>query len=86
MGKFFTELVKKHGLGIVMSAIAMDGYRRTVNNESKSKKLETIRAEAAAAKEAANQATQAEYKKNIAEAVEKAKICAVTGIHKEGSD
>jgi hypothetical protein len=63
MGKIFKELVKKHGFGIVMSAIAIDGSRRAVTNDSNSKQLEAIRAEAAPAKEAADKATQAEYKK-----------------------
>jgi spermidine/putrescine-binding protein len=42
MGKILKELAKKHGFGLVMSVIAIDGYRRTVKNENKSKLLETI--------------------------------------------
>jgi hypothetical protein len=42
MAKFFAELIKKHGYGVVMRAIAMDGYRRTVNNDNNSKILKAI--------------------------------------------
>jgi len=86
MGKIFTELFKKHGYGLVMSAIALDGYRRTVKNDNMSKKLETIRAEAAARTEAANIAERAEYYKNLAASQEKTKTCAVRGRHKEAAD
>lgn len=86
MGKIFTELVKKHGFGIVMSAIALDSYRRTVTNDSNSKQRETIQAEAAAARKAADKATQAEYQKNLEEAGERTKNCAVMGRHKEAAD
>jgi hypothetical protein len=67
MGKIFTELVKKHEFGMVMSAIAIVGYRRTVRNYSLSKEREQIRAEAPAAKEAAQQADKEEYLKFIEE-------------------
>jgi len=86
MGKIFKELVKKLGYGIVMSAIAMDGYRRTVNNDNNNQRLETIRAEAEAAKKASDEEARAEYQKNIEEAHEKAKICAVLGRHKEAAN
>jgi hypothetical protein len=86
MGRIFTELVKKHGFGMVMIAIAFYGYRRTVAIDTTNQKLETIRAEAAAAKAAAEKATQGEYTKNIAEASEKAKTSAVIGRHHEAAD
>jgi hypothetical protein len=44
-----------------------------------------IRAEAKAAQEAADKATQAEYDKNLAESHEKTKNCAVMGRHKEAA-
>jgi hypothetical protein len=86
MGNILKELVKKHGFGLVMAAVTMDSYRRTVKNDNNDKKLEQIRAEAAAAKEEAKQADREEYLKNIAESNEKAQNCAVLGRHKEAAD
>ena len=85
MGKIFRDLISKHGYGLVMGAIALDGYRRTVNNDKNSKTLEMIRAEAKAAKEAADKATQDEYPKNIAEAHEKSNNCVTMGRYKEAA-
>jgi hypothetical protein len=42
MEKFFAELIKKHGFGMVRSAIALVGYRRMVNNDNNSKILKAI--------------------------------------------
>jgi hypothetical protein len=75
-------------LGLVMGAVALDGYRRTVRNDNKNKQLETIRAEAKAILAAAEEAARVEYqkkkkKKKIAETHETAKNCAVIGRYKE---
>lgn len=40
--KLFTELVKKYGLGLVLGAATLDGYRRTVLNDRNNKVLDKI--------------------------------------------
>ena len=86
MGQILKKLVKEHGYGIVMAAVALDGYRRTVNNDVNSKRLEDIRAQAKAAAEKANDAQRAEYQKNIAEMQEKTKNSAVSGRFVEAAE
>jgi len=86
MGKFFAELIKKHGIGMVMSAIAMDGYRRTVNNDNTSKILKEIEKKREAARREGDLAAQAAYNKQIEHMNEKAQNCAVMGRHKEAAD
>jgi hypothetical protein len=90
MAKFFAELIKKHGFGVVMSAIAMDGYRRTVNNDNNSKILlkEAIeeKREVALRKREGDTAAQAVYQKQIEHMNDKAENCAVIGRHKEAAE
>ena len=86
MGKILAELIKRHGFGFVMSAVALDGYRITVTNDWNGKKREEIQADAKAAQEAADNAAQLEYQQNIADAAEKNKNCAVMGRHKEAAE
>ena len=33
MGKIFKEIVKNYGVGIVLGAITLDGYKRTSTND-----------------------------------------------------
>jgi len=42
MNTLFKELVKKHGLGIILGAATLDGYRRQLINERKNNLLEEI--------------------------------------------
>jgi len=56
MGHILKELVKKYGVGMVMGAITMDGYRRQVANDRTNNLWERIQAEA--------KETAAEQKKN----------------------
>jgi hypothetical protein len=86
MAKFFAELIKKHGVGMVMSAIAMDGYRRTVNNDKTSEILKAIEEKREAARREGDTTAQAEIKKQIKHMSEKAENCAVKGRHKEAAD
>lgn len=37
MGQIIKNLVKKHGFGLVLGAITLDSYRRTVRNDSNEK-------------------------------------------------
>jgi hypothetical protein len=86
MAKLFAELIKRHGFGIVMSAIAMDGYRRTVNNDNNSRILKAIEDKLEAARREGDKAAQAEYKKQIEFMNDKAHNCAVTGRPKEAAE
>jgi hypothetical protein len=88
MARFFAELIKKHGVGMVMSAIAMDGYRRTINNDNNSAILlkEAIEEKREAARREGDIAAQAECKKQIKHMNEKAENCAVIGRHKEAAE
>jgi hypothetical protein len=86
MAKFFAELIKKHGVGMVMSAIAMDGYRRTVNNDKTSEILKAIEEKREAARREGDITAQAEIQKQIKHMNEKAENCAVMGRHKEAAD
>lgn len=86
MEKFFAELIKKHGFGMVMSAIAMVGYRRTVNNDNNSNILKAIEEKREEARRLGDLAAQAEYQKQIERMNEKAQNCAVIGRHKEAAD
>ena len=85
MIRFLKELAKKHGAGIFMSAITIDGYRRTVKNDRADKTLETVKAKEAEALERAKAAKQEEMQKNIADTHEKAKESAVMGRHNEAA-
>jgi len=84
MGDIFKQLIKKHGFGFVMAAVATDGYRRTVINDITNQKLETIRKEREAL--LIDSDAKAEYAKNLAETNEKAKNSAVMGRLKEAAD
>jgi hypothetical protein len=89
MGLILKELIKRHGFGLVMTAVAavaLDGYRRTGANDHTNKKLAEIQAEADALKAKADTATQEAYNKNIADAAEKTKNCAVMGRFKNSAD
>lgn len=86
MGQILKRLVKEHGYGIVMAAVAFDGYRRTFNNDVNSQKLETIRAESEALRKQAAQAEQEKYDQNIADMHEKTKTNAVTGRYAEAAE
>lgn len=86
MGRFFKDLVKKHGYGLFLSAIAFDGYRRTVAIDNTNKKLAEIKAEAEALKAAADKNAQEEYTKNCLESSEKTTTKAVIGRHHEAAD
>jgi hypothetical protein len=39
----FAELVKKHGFGMVLSALTIDGYRRTYRNDKNAEQAKEIR-------------------------------------------
>ena len=86
MGLIFKELIKKHGFGLVMTAVALVGYRRTVANDHTNQKMAEIKADAEALKAKADAATQEAYNKNIADAAEKTKNCAVMGRFKASAD
>ena len=86
MAKLFAELIKKHGIGVVMSAIAIDGYRRTVNNDNNRKVLKAVEEKLETARKEGDLAAQAEYQKQIERMNEKAQNCAVIGRHKEAAE
>ena len=86
MAKLIAELIKKHRVGVVMSAIVMVGYRRTVNNDNNRKVLKAIEEKLEAARKEGDLAAQAEYQKQIERMNEKAKNCAVMGRHTEAAE
>jgi len=86
MGRIFTELVKKHGFGLVMAAITLDGYRRQVTNDNNNNVLERIQRESAAAQQKANLKDKEDYLKIQADTHEKAKNSAVMGRYQEAAD
>jgi len=86
MARFFAELIKKHGVGMVMSAIAMDGYRRTVNNDNNSAILKAIEEKREAARKEGDTAAQTELQRQIKHMNEKAENCAVRGRQKEAAE
>jgi hypothetical protein len=71
---------------VVMSAIAMDGYRRTVNNYNTSAILKAIEEKREAARREGDIAAQAEIQRQIKHMNEKAENCAVIGRHKEAAE
>jgi len=83
MGKILTELIKKHGFALVIGAITLDGYRRTVANDRTNNTLEKIRKESEEAQKAHDEAAREEYLKDITERSEKANECAVLCRYKE---
>lgn len=83
MGKLFKELVTKYGYGLFMSAISLDAYRITVRNDQYREQIERIQADNEAAKIAKNIQDREEYLKNMVEADERVKNCAVMGRYKE---
>lgn len=82
MGKFFRDLIKKQGVGLVMSAVTLDGSRRQVINDRNNNLLDRMKEEAAVkeAKEAqADKLAREEYLRNKIETSKNAKNCAVMG-------
>lgn len=86
MAKLIAELIKKHRVGVVMSAIVMVGYRRTVNKDNNCKVLKAIEEKLEAARKEGDLAAQAEYQKQIERMNEKAQNCAVMGWHTEAAE
>jgi hypothetical protein len=66
MSNFLKNLVKKQGYGIVMAAIGIDGYRRTVRSDLNNETLDIIRAENEIVRMAKSKADREIHDKNIA--------------------
>jgi len=86
MGKIFTELVKKHGFGLVMAAVTLYVLRSQVGSDRDKTELERVNADLADAKAKAKQKDLVDLNKNLEETPEKAKNCGLLGRYQEEAD
>ncbi len=70
--KLFTELVKNYGIGTVLGAATLDGYRRNIINDRNNNVLNTIRKQQEALDETQRKAYEAKIEEQINEAKNKA--------------
>lgn len=80
--KKFLELVKQHGLGLIIYAVSMDSYRRQVWNDHRSKILEQINEE----KSKMEEAERREYVRLIEEQANNVKNKATLGRCREAAE
>jgi len=78
----FKELVKKYGLGLIIGAATMDGYRRQIVNDRKNNILEEIQKQ----RNSLSEDTKAAYDKIIEESFNNTKNKAAIFIYNEAAD
>jgi hypothetical protein len=78
----FKDLVKKYGLGMILGAATLDGYRRQIINERKNNILELIQKE----RNSLSEDIKVEYDKVIEDISNNTKSKAVIGRYKEAAD
>jgi hypothetical protein len=78
----FKELVKKYGLGLILGAATMDGYRRQIVNDRKNNILEEIKKE----RNSLSEDTKAAYDKIIEESFNNTKNKAAILRYNEAAD
>jgi len=86
MGNILKQLIKRYGFGLVMGAITLDSYRRTVANDQNNNTLEKIRKERDAALQAADTKSKDDYQKQVKESSENTNFCATSGRYNEAAD
>jgi hypothetical protein len=79
---FFKDLVKKYGLGLILGAATLDGYRRQVINDRKNNILEVIEKE----RESNTEITKLEYDKAIEEKFKNTQNKAAISRYQEAAD
>lgn len=80
--KLFRELVKKYGVGTVLGAASLDGYRRSVFNDRNNKILDKI----TEAESKLQEAERLAYQRLITEQAAEAKNVAILDKYKESAD
>lgn len=78
----FKDLVEKYGLGMILGAATLDGYRRQVVNDRQDNTLEKIKAE----REANTETINAEYDKLIEDKINNTKCKAAVSNYQEAAD
>jgi len=78
----FKDLVKRYGLGIILSAATLDGYRRQVLSDRENTILDAIKKE----KESNTEAMKVEYDKIIEENIKNTKNKAAISRYQEAAD
>ncbi len=80
--KLFTELDKKYGIGTVLGAATLDGYRRNIINDRNNNVLNTIRKQ----QEALDETQRKAYEAKIEEQTNEAKNKAILDRYKNSAD
>ncbi len=80
--KFFTDIVKKYGVGLVLATATLDGYRRQVMNDYADKAPEKIQAKF----EGESEQSKREYAQKVEETLQNTKNQAAMGRYTEAAD